>query len=31
MFYQTTVTVPVARLRGLLSLLEKVEIQAREK
>jgi hypothetical protein len=31
MFYQTTVTLPITRLQGLLSLLDKVESQAAEK
>ncbi len=31
MFYQATITLPTLRLRALLSLLDKVEIQAKEK
>ncbi len=31
MFYQTTITLPITRLQGLLSLLDKVESQAAEK
>ncbi len=31
MFYQTTVVLPVSRMKALISLLEKVEIQAKEK
>lgn len=31
MFYQTTITLPITRLQGLLTLLDKVESQAAEK
>lgn len=31
MFYQTTVTLPIVRLQGLLTLLDKIETQAAEK
>lgn len=31
MFFETTITLPLTRLRGLHSLIEKVEIQAKEK
>ena len=31
MFYQTAVSLPVSRMNALISLLEKVEIQAKEK
>lgn len=31
MFYQTTVSLPVSRMKALISLLEKVETQAKEK
>lgn len=31
MFYETTITLPISRMNGLLSLLEKVQTQAKEK
>lgn len=31
MFYQSTVTLPALRLRALVSLLDKVEVQAKAK
>ena len=31
MFFETTITVPLTRLRGLISLIEKIQTQAQEK
>ena len=31
MFFQTTITLPIVRLQGLLTLLDKVEAQAKIK
>ncbi len=31
MFFETTITLPLGRLQGLLGLIEKIQVQAKEK